>query len=109
MADPLVQQVKAVIEPVNQESQSAEVDTTPVAGLLGVDSPSAKQKDQLNFIAGQVEAKDNADLLFQLRSLEQRFAPPKLGETRLSVLYNYLRLQHQVKSAEKLRDTYLRG
>lgn len=109
MNDPLVEQVKATFSPVTQDSSSTQVDTSPVAGLLGISSPSAKERDQLDFISGQVEAKDEADMLYQLRSLEQRLAPPKLGETRLGVLYHYLRLQHQIKNTEKLRDTYLSG
>lgn len=109
MNDPLVDQVKATFEPVTRSEEQASVDVSPVAGILGIDNPSAKQRDQLEFIAGQVEGKDTPDLLFQLRSLEQRLAPPKLGETRLSVLYQYLRLQHQIKNTEKLRDTYLSG
>lgn len=106
----LHEQIKEkVIPDYKREEPQAIPDTeiTSISNILKVEQPDQKSKEKLGFIASNIKAEDNADLLYQVRQIENRLAPPKLGESRLDVVYGFLRAKAAVDNAEKLRDSYL--
>lgn len=106
----LQEQIKERVIPDYKRDEPQSIPDTEIQsiqGILKVEHPDQKSKEKLGFIASNIKAEDRADLLYQVRQIENRLAPPKLGETRLDVVYGYLRAKAAVTNAEKLRDTYL--
>lgn len=50
-----------------------------------------------------------SERLYQLRMLENRLSPPKIGQSRLEKLHDYIKAQNIVEQAEKWRDGHLKG
>jgi len=57
----------------------------------------AKEKDQ-----------DKAELLWKIRSIEQKLSEPPIGMSRIDHLYNYVKAQKAAESAMKEAEVYLR-
>lgn len=114
MSDPIIELGKAqeaeatptAIAEAIQESRAV-AETGPLAGFLDVGTPDKAERDKLDYIR-QSLGKEGVDLLMEVRGLEQRLAPPRLGESRLGLLYNYVRSLEAVKRAESERDRYVR-
>lgn len=113
MGDPLMQVDVADNGAVNVSSVTPEVvtdikntETLPLQSMLGLYEPSGKERTQLQEIYDYLSQKSNGtgDLLYQFKQLEARMSPPKLGESRLGKVYNYVSLQRQIESAEQQRN-----
>jgi hypothetical protein len=107
VSDPLIQ-AEVTDEGVEVRSPetrgtSDKVETLPLSGLLGIHDPGPRQQTQLKEIWDFLAEKANGtgDLLHQFRHLENRMSPPRLGETRLGKVYNYVALQRQLKQTEE--------
>jgi hypothetical protein len=91
---------------------SHEVIATPLTGFLQVKDPTPEEQSQLkeiwDYVVGQTKSENTSERLYTLRHIEQRLAAPRLGQTRVSQLYQYVTSDKQAKSAEKLRDSFLR-
>lgn len=109
------EQLETIKEHINPSYTREEAPAVPdaeviaVAGLLGVEKPSVADRDKLAFIKHQFDAENDTDLLYQIRSMERRLTPPRLGERRLDLLYNYLRARQTATRAQQLMDTYEDG
>jgi hypothetical protein len=90
----------------------AQVKATPLTDFLQMDNPTSKEQDQLKevweYVLDSTKSELRTEQLMAIRHIEQRLAPPRLGQTRLDQLYQYVKLDKQAKSVEKLRDSFLR-
>ena|ERR1019366_7239682 len=89
--------------PTGVRGDANEVELLPIQGFLGVEGePGAKARTQMKaiwdfFAEG---SQGTGDALFKIKQTESKMAAPRLGETRLTKLYNYVRLQSQQKIIE---------
>lgn len=78
------------------------VELLPLQGFLNIENPESKSRTQMkevwDFFAEGSQGK--GDALHKLKMTEMKMSPPRLGETRLSKLYNYVKLQSQQKQIE---------
>lgn len=92
--------------------ESTVVKATPLTGFLQLVSPTSAEQDKLKEIWSYVEEMTDSELeterLWAVRNIEQKLAAPRLGQTRLDQLYQYVTTDRQAKAAEKLRDSLLR-
>lgn len=100
--DPLTPTVEVTedgIEVRSPEPQSdlSAVELLPLQGFLNVDDPGARQRTQMKAIWEYFskDAQGVGDALYRVKQTEMKMMAPKLGESRLSKLYNYVKLQTQ--------------
>lgn len=72
-------------------------------GLTDMSPAEAKMLGELDTIIG----KQDAELLWEIRNIENRIGTPPLGMSRLQHVYNYLTIQKQITQLESRRNAYL--
>jgi hypothetical protein len=75
------------------------VELLPLQGFLGVENPSGHMRSEMKeiwdfFAEG---SQGEGDALYKVKQTEMKMSPPKLGETRLKKLFNYVKLQTHMK------------
>lgn len=88
---------------------SVSLEILPIKSFLSIEGElDPKETEQLEYIKS-VFGKDvpMGDILSQIREIERKLGVPRLGESRLGKIYNYMRAMQNVKQAEKIRDSYL--
>jgi hypothetical protein len=87
-----------------------EVPYPALKDYFNVDEVTDGQKDKFEVIWKYFgdEADGVGDLLYKMRQLENRLGSPAIGESRLTKMYNYVKISAQIKDAEKQRDSLLR-
>lgn len=114
MSDPLIIDTSGdeVKVEVTSPSVIARDIPTPLTGFLQIASPTNEEQKQLKDIWQYLQETTKDDLdserLMALRHLETRLGAPRLGQTRLQQIYQYIKLDKEVKLTEKLRDSFLR-
>lgn len=117
MSDPLIPTVEIERKEdgsahVTVSESSQEVIATPLTTFLQIQNPTSEEKNQLKEVWDYITAESKSDMtserLMTLRHIEQRLAAPRLGQTRLAQLHQYVTTDKQVRSVEKLRDSFLR-
>lgn len=88
-------------------------ETRGLAGFLGVgldttETDKAVLQSIVDYFKADTKELLPADLLAKVRSLEGRLGVPGLGERRLDKIYRYIKLQSQINSLEKQRDSEVR-
>jgi len=113
------------IEIIEKENGDADVSvTTTTPGADDVDTLSLKGyfnitgrttgrattqlQTILEYMRGEVQSEDQAEVLMAIRHLENRMGAPRADESRVAMVYNYIRAQQAVARAEKQRDSFLR-
>lgn len=119
------------IEPVNTDAEAeakrdAEKQSVVVGDSAGVDAekvlsagiysyfdvsnPSNKELDKLKYIYNYFaqEATSKADLLWRIRSVENRIGTPELGTKRFEKVYRYLKLLGDRRELDKEISAYER-
>lgn len=89
---------------VEQKSAPVEVDAMKVVSLLGGDPNDTDGGNQAKFIRDYFykEGMNDADLMFAIKSVENRLGALKMGETRLGKLYEYARIRKDIETNTKL-------
>ncbi len=117
MADPLMPTVEVERKEDGSASVSVlqganDVIATPLEGFLQVKDPTTEERTHLKeiweYIKGQSKSELVTEQLWTLRHIEERLSAPRLGQTRVDQLYQYITTDKQVRSAEKLRDSFLK-
>lgn len=76
--------------------------------FFGIDSMGFTEGEQLRTVWGYLgekfPRKQLQERLHQLRKIESKLGQPKLGQTRLSRIHDYITAQKMVEDAEKWRD-----
>lgn len=111
--DPLTVTEEKVDKPENTTTVGISAyHITPIQSYLGVDHPTGTDKTQLDYVFNNLKGDSRevnlGEVLNQLRQIEHKLGVPRLGESRLGKVYNYLRSVENVKKAEQIRDAYLR-
>lgn len=87
----------------------------PFAPLIGflelgeseLTNPTQTQLQEIwDFLGEDTSSELTSERLYALRTLENKLAPPKIGQTRLSKVHSYIQAQRVVKQAEKWRDAH---
>ena len=83
--------------------------TSALQGFLSASDGDSDKLDQIaEYFRGDNKEFSDIDLLQAVRHLEVKLGTPQIGQKRLDVLYNYVKLQSQIESFEKDRDRLLR-
>lgn len=111
MSDPLTSteapKVEAPLKDATSASPVAGVAYADIQGLLGVTHPDGQEQSQLERISAWLKDKSPVERLTAIRHLETRLGAPKIGQTRLSNIHQYVKLQGQIKELEGARDSLL--
>lgn len=89
---------------VEQKSAPVEIDAMKVVGLLGGDPNDTDGTGQAKFIRDYFykEGMTDAELMYAIKSVENRLGALKMGETRLGKIYEYARIRKDIESNERL-------
>jgi hypothetical protein len=89
---------------VDQKSVPVQVDAIKVVSLLGGDPNDPDGTNQAKFISDYFykEGMTDAELMYAIKSVENRLGTLKMGETRLGKIYEYARIRKDIESNEKL-------
>ena len=108
-------EVTGETEPVKLESIKGEdPDIVSVYGFFNATDEDKNDRDFKEKIKLIVEfakegAKDRADVLWNIKTLESKLGDPAYGSSRIDNLYNYIKLQNQIKVTTKEAAVYERG
>lgn len=110
--DPLAATVEVTEDGIEVRSPEPQQDLShtellPLEGFLDVHDPGARQRTQMKAIWDYFskDAQGTGDALFRIKQTEMKMMAPKLGESRLSKLYNYVKLQTQTQDLQAQLDS----
>lgn len=66
-----------------------------------------KDNDQLRYISNNVQAKSAGELLKSISAIERKLGEPKVGESRLGRVYNWLRMNQSYNNTKSELNTHL--
>lgn len=99
--------------PVNNDDQPFTAKPfAPLVGFLEVGESELTNKMQttLNeiweFLGQESKSELTTDRLMALRNLENRLSPPRIGQSRLYKIHQYVKAQQEVSRAEKWRNSF---
>lgn len=86
---------------------SAPQDFLPLSGMMDISEPGKEDSEKLSTVWDYFKAdgKSNAEILYAIKSLENRMASPTLNETRLNKVYQWVRVRKDIESNEKLLNS----
>jgi len=92
---------------VKQQVTGEPQDFQPLAGMMDIGEPSKEDSGKLSTVWEYFkgEGKSNAEILYAIKSLENRMSAPGLNETRLNKLYQWVRVRKEIESNEKLLNS----
>jgi hypothetical protein len=76
----------------------------PLEKMLGLDDAKPQERQQVKEVWDHFKSDTTADKLYQIRSLENKLGVPRLGESRLGKIYNYVKMTQQIKELEDQRN-----
>ena len=90
------------VRPTQPQEDTSLNELIPLQGFLGVEEPGSRQRTQMKTIWDYFgkDAQGIGDALHRIKSTELKMTPPRLGESRLSKLYNYVQLKNQTANLE---------
>lgn len=84
----------------------------PLVGFLEVGESELTNKMQTTlgeiweFLGEESKSELTTDRLMALRNLENRLSPPRIGQSRLYKIHQYVKAQQEVSRAEKWRNSF---
>lgn len=84
----------------------------PLVGFLEVGESELNNKMQttLNeiweYLGEESKSELTSERLYALRQLENRLSPPRIGQSRLYKIHQYIKAQAEVQRAEKWRNSF---
>ena len=102
------QEKEVVDAPERAEHVGSANDLTDVrlSGFFNIDNPSNTEKQIITDLGCIFEGTDPAEMLLNLRNVENRIGYPQAGVSRLQHVYNFVKLNSQINSLERERDQY---
>lgn len=105
------QTTETVIDSVNPMGAltSHDLQLIPLKNFLDIDHPSTEDSSRLDWIYKFFQDQNThsvTDMFLNIRHIESKLGMAPVGETRLSRLYNYLKLTKQLSELEQLRNSY---
>lgn len=95
------------ISPDELSAKLAEVSKIQIQGFFGLSDMTPAESKMLNEMSSLLEGKQDAELLWEIKNIENRIGVPPLGMSRIQHVYNYLSIQRQINQLEHKRDAYL--
>ena len=91
------------VSPISQ-SEPVHVEAVKVVNLLGADMNDSDASKQAEFVRDYFykDGMTDADLMYAIKSVENRLGALKMGETRLGKIYEYARIRKDIETNEKL-------
>ena len=88
------------------DTASPSIESVRIANMLGVSEMDNSQSDQANFVKDYFykDGMTDVELLYAVKSVENRLGVLKMGETRLSKIYEYARIRKDIETNQKLLD-----
>lgn len=89
---------------VSSASAPVQIESIKVANMLGIPEADKDQIIQAKFVSDYFykEGMTDADLMYAIKSVENRLGALKLGESRLSKVYEYARIRKDIETNQKL-------
>lgn len=95
-----------------QQLPNVQDDTSPISNYLGITDPSDEAKAKIDAIAkylrGDKKEYLDIDMLTDLKGTMFKLGNPPIGTSRLDFLYNYAKLDSQIKNLENQKQEYIR-
>lgn len=93
--------------------RQAEVKIAPLNNYFDIDRKTTNKETQqlegiMEFLEQDTDTKTEGNIYMALRNIEEKLTSPKLGETRIGKIFNYIKILQQIKEDEKERDSHLR-
>lgn len=95
------------INPEELAGKLAEVSKIQLQGFFGLSDMTPSESKMLSEMSTLLDNKQDADLLWEIRNIENRIGTPPLGMSRLQHVFNYLNIQRQITQLENKRNAYL--
>lgn len=95
------------VEVKPSESTGVIQEFTPLSGMMDINEPSKEESEKLSTVWDYFkgENKSNAEILYAIKSLENRMQAPSLNESRLNKVYQWVRVRKDIESNEKLLNS----
>lgn len=100
--------------PSNDDQPHTAKPFAPLVGFLDIGESEMTNKTQTvlqeiwDYLAEETNSELISEKLHALSALENRLSPPKIGQSRLIKIHQYIQAQKAVSQAEKWRDVHLR-
>jgi hypothetical protein len=102
------------VQPKQDITQVAntELRALQLSGYFGTHFEDMKgtEKNMLNTVLDWVgpETQDHVDVLWKVKSLENRLGVPPLGQSRLFHLYQFIKLENASQDLDRQKEAFLR-
>lgn len=94
--------------PVEAETRVDDRDmVASVKSFFRIIEPTSEETEQLKAIQAYLRGKSDVEALTAIRHIENRLGMPRIGETRLGRVYDYIKAMRMVEEAEDYRDSLL--
>jgi len=89
---------------VEQKSAPVEIEAVKIVNLLGGKENDSDATNQAKFVRDYFykEGMTDAELMYAIKSVENRLGVLKMGETRLGKVYEYARIRKDIETNERL-------
>lgn len=102
------------VAPITQETSTpdemtgklAEISRIQLQGFFGLNDATPAESKMLSEITNMI-GKQDAELLWEIRNIENRIGVPPIGMSRLQHVYNFFTISNQIKKLESQRDAYM--
>lgn len=93
--------------------EADEIKIAPLNNFFDIDRKTTNKekqqlKDIMEFLEKDTDTKNEANIYVALRNIEEKLTSPKIGETRIGKIHNYIKTLKAIKEAEEERDSLLR-
>ncbi len=88
---------------------SHDLEIIPLKQFFALPIPSTEESSQLKWIHEyfqDLNTRSTIDMFLSIRNIESKLGMARLGETRLTRIYEYLKINRQLSDLEALRDSY---
>lgn len=92
--------------PTSLQDQAADIEMMKLERYFGLANPSSEEAKFLNELRHIYQNPDIVEMLWEIKQTENRIGTPPLGMSRLQHLYNFSKINHQIKQLERERDLY---
>ena len=92
-----------------QTGMSGDIHAVKLQGFFGIANPDTAESTNLSEITRMLDgnSKDAVDFLWEIKNVENRIGTPPLGVSRRQHIFNFIKINSQIKGLEKERDLYV--
>ena len=92
-----------------QTGMAGDIHAVQLQGFFGIANPDTAESTNLSEITRMLEgnSKDAVDFLWEIKNVENRIGTPPLGVSRLQHIFNFIKIDSQIKGLEKEKNLYV--